>query len=68
MQKALYRREGTDEVFNYPYHVGVMENVKQVVNLSCSPVGDGIEWPVIEGCSQYTLTVNMVHVIYRMHT
>jgi len=29
----------------------------QVLTLTCEPNGDGIEWPVVEGCDQYTFTV-----------
>jgi hypothetical protein len=32
----------------------------QVFNLTCDPIGDGVTWPVIQGCDQYTLTVSTV--------
>jgi len=32
----------------------------QVFSLTCDPIGDGVAWPVIEGCDQYTLTVSTV--------
>jgi len=32
----------------------------QVFNLTCDPNGDGVTWPVIQGCDQYTLTVSTV--------
>jgi hypothetical protein len=32
----------------------------QVFNLMCDPIGDGVTWPVIQGCDQYTLTVSTV--------
>ena len=28
----------------------------QVITWSCQPLGDGINWPVVEGADQYTLT------------
>lgn len=66
MDKAIYRRQAiakmtnTDpEPFIYPYDVGCMKNVMQVLNLNCIPVGDGFSWPVAEGCDQFTLTVSI---------
>lgn len=48
------RTEG--DIFLYPYDLGWRENVKQVISLCHDYVGDGITWPVTEGCDQYTLT------------
>lgn len=56
LEKACYRRRQDEEHFIYPYNLGKSKNIKQVLNLSCSPVGDGISWEVVEGCDQYTLT------------
>lgn len=56
LEKAKYRRTLTGEAFVYPYDLGYWKNWKQVLNWSCAPVGDGIEWPVVDGCDQYTLT------------
>ncbi|XP_053982701.1 palmitoyltransferase ZDHHC6 isoform X1 [Hylaeus volcanicus] len=56
LEKAHYRRHGTKDKFIYPYSKGWRFNVKQVLTWDCTPVGDGINWPVIEGCDQYTLT------------
>lgn len=55
-EKADYRRSGTKDKFVYPYSKGWRFNVRQVLTWDCTPVGDGIHWPVIEGCDQYTLT------------
>ncbi|XP_058063231.1 palmitoyltransferase ZDHHC6 [Anopheles bellator] len=55
-EKARYRRDRTNEVFQYPYDLGRWRNLQQVFNLSCIPAGTGTEWPVIDGCDQYTLT------------
>jgi len=55
IEKANARRDGS--TFIYPYNLGWRENWKQVVNWSCTPLGDGIHWPVQEGCHEYTLTI-----------
>jgi palmitoyltransferase ZDHHC6 len=70
LDKAVYRRKqikkaaeeaGDDdyqvEPFVYPYDLGSAKNITQVVNFTCMPVGDGVHWPVVNGCDQYTLTV-----------
>lgn len=70
IDKAIYRRksimkaakEAGDEnyqvePFVYPYDIGRRKNVIQVLNFSCLPIGDGVNWPVVDGCDQYTLTV-----------
>lgn len=54
--KAQYRRYKTNEIFIHPYDIGRKENIKQVISWQCIPKGDGIHWPVIEACDQYTLT------------
>ena len=60
LEKAKYRREGTDEEFVFPYDLGVIENIQQVANVSCAPIGDGITWKVQDCCDQYTLTVEQI--------
>ncbi|KAK1134912.1 hypothetical protein K0M31_007678 [Melipona bicolor] len=55
-EKAHYRRFGTRDKFIYPYSKGWRFNLQQVFTWDCTPVGDGIHWPVIDGCDQYTLT------------
>ncbi|KAH0506973.1 Palmitoyltransferase ZDHHC6 [Microtus ochrogaster] len=48
-----------DEVFVFPYDMGSKwMNFKQVFTWSGVPEGDGLEWPVREGCDQYSLTVS----------
>ena len=42
--------------FIWPYNMGKMANLRQVLTLSCKPPGDGIKWEVVEGTDQYTLT------------
>lgn len=48
----------TKEVFVFPYDLGSKwDNFKQVFTWSGNPDGDGLEWPIREGCHQYSLTV-----------
>lgn len=62
MEKAKYRREGTGDVFNFPYNLGCWRNVKQVFPqlFSCATVGDGLWWQVNEGSDQFTLTLEQL--------
>ncbi|KAL5284496.1 ZDHHC6 family protein [Megaselia abdita] len=58
VEKANFRRKQEDlEPFVYPYDLGRWKNFRQVYgNFWGSVVGDGVHWPVVEGCNQYTLT------------
>ncbi|GAB1867001.1 Palmitoyltransferase [Camponotus japonicus] len=56
LEKARYRRDDTDVEYVHPYSKGWHFNISQVFTLDCTPVGDGITWPVIDGCDQYTIT------------
>ncbi|XP_014222161.1 palmitoyltransferase ZDHHC6-like [Trichogramma pretiosum] len=57
LEKANYRRSTTaEEIFVNPYSKGWLFNIKQVVSWHCNAPGNGIDWPVAEGCDQYTLT------------
>uniref|UniRef100_A0A1I8Q4F4 Palmitoyltransferase n=1 Tax=Stomoxys calcitrans TaxID=35570 RepID=A0A1I8Q4F4_STOCA len=58
IEKAMYRRMHYPDLdeFVYPYDLGYIENIKQVFKNENVAKGIGIEWPVIEGCDQYTLT------------
>ncbi|XP_049711461.1 palmitoyltransferase ZDHHC6 isoform X1 [Elephas maximus indicus] len=50
-----------DEVFVFPYDLGSRwKNFKQVFTWSGVPEGDGLEWPIREGCHQYTLTIEQL--------
>ncbi|XP_014262297.1 palmitoyltransferase ZDHHC6 isoform X2 [Cimex lectularius] len=55
--KAVSRRLPDDPEFIYPYDLGWKQNLLQVFNINMETVGDGITWPVVEGCNQYTLTI-----------
>ncbi|OQR79089.1 putative palmitoyltransferase ZDHHC6-like [Tropilaelaps mercedesae] len=58
-QKAEMRLEEmskSPKEWKYPYDLGWKENIRMVLAWWV-PDGDGIEWPVREGCNQYTLTV-----------
>lgn len=59
LEKANYRYESTGQKFIFPYDLGTWENIKQVADPSCAPIGNGIHWKVRSGCNQYTLTVNI---------
>ncbi|XP_070608813.1 palmitoyltransferase ZDHHC6 [Erythrolamprus reginae] len=51
----------TKEVFIFPYDLGSRwDNFKQVFTWSGTPEGDGFEWPVREGCHQYSLTIEQL--------
>ncbi|KAG7154392.1 palmitoyltransferase ZDHHC6-like [Homarus americanus] len=60
LEKAIHRRDSTDEPFIYPYNLGRWNNFVQVINVWCEPNGDGIEWTVREECNQYTLTIEQL--------
>lgn len=57
MEKAKHRRKGTGEIFIFPYNLGWKRNFRQVINMSLVPSGDGVSWPVADGCHQFTLTM-----------
>lgn len=57
LEKSRYRRDDTDTKYIHPYSKGWRFNISQVLTWDCTPVGDGITWPIIDGCDQYTLTV-----------
>uniref|UniRef100_A0A2K6F9I1 Palmitoyltransferase n=1 Tax=Propithecus coquereli TaxID=379532 RepID=A0A2K6F9I1_PROCO len=49
------------EVFVFPYDMGSRwRNFKQVFTWSGVPKGDGLEWPIREGCHQYSLTIEQL--------
>ncbi|XP_053678454.1 palmitoyltransferase ZDHHC6 [Anopheles nili] len=62
LEKARFREERNNQQpttsrFVYPYDVGRWNNLAQVLNLTCTVAGNGVDdWPVVEGCDQYTLT------------
>lgn len=64
MEKAKYRREGTNDIFYFPYDLGTWENIKQTFSWSDTSTNDGIEWPVRDGCNQFTLTVPNILFIF----
>ncbi|KAF6318089.1 zinc finger DHHC-type palmitoyltransferase 6 [Rhinolophus ferrumequinum] len=50
-----------DEVFVFPYDMGSQwKNFKQVFTWSGVPEGDGLEWPIREGCHPYSLTIEQL--------
>ncbi|XP_032680406.1 palmitoyltransferase ZDHHC6 isoform X2 [Odontomachus brunneus] len=56
LEKARYRQDDKDTKYMHPYSKGWRFNIRQVLTWDCTPVGDGITWPIIDGCDQYTLT------------
>ncbi|KAK2720246.1 palmitoyltransferase ZDHHC6-like [Artemia franciscana] len=60
LEKAVARRKESQDAFVYPYDLGRMANWNQVVNFSCTPIGDGIFWTTKEGCNEYTLTIEQI--------
>ncbi|XP_060523842.1 palmitoyltransferase ZDHHC6 isoform X2 [Cylas formicarius] len=60
LEKANYRRMNSNQMFIFPYDLGTLQNIQQVLNLSCQPIGDGIYWPVVKDCHQYTLTIEQI--------
>lgn len=62
-QKAEMRQEemGTND-WVYPYDLGRSRNFRMVF---CDPTGNGMEWPVVSGCDQYTLTVSARETCFR---
>ncbi|XP_050315116.1 palmitoyltransferase ZDHHC6-like isoform X1 [Anthonomus grandis grandis] len=59
VEKADCRRKHK-EPYIFPYDLGRWRNLKQVLTLSGNPVGDGINWEVKEGCSQFSLTIEQL--------
>ena len=56
--KAKHRHSKLESKFVYPYNLGRKRNLLEVFTWQGRPQGDGISWPVVEGCTQYTLTVS----------
>ncbi|PVD39528.1 hypothetical protein C0Q70_02162 [Pomacea canaliculata] len=62
IDKALDRERSDDEgPFIYPYHLGWRRNLKEVFTRTGKPRSDGFVWPVVEGCNQYTLTLEQLY-------
>jgi palmitoyltransferase len=61
-EKAQYRRTNSKDLkpFVYPYDLGTITNIRQVIRCSFKPLGDGFTWPVKDGCTQYTLTIEQL--------
>ena len=63
LQAEWRDREEDEPDFVFPYHLGKWENFKMVFHWSPRPQLNGIWWPVIEGCNQFTLTVCSSNVL-----
>eukprot|EP00095_Tigriopus_kingsejongensis_P006239 maker-scaffold301_size216225-snap-gene-1.27 protein:Tk06239 transcript:maker-scaffold301_size216225-snap-gene-1.27-mRNA-1 annotation:"palmitoyltransferase zdhhc6" len=60
LEKASYRLRHTTDTFAHPYDLGRSGNFWQVINLTCRPMCDGIEWPLKPGSDQYDLTKEQI--------
>lgn len=62
VEKAKHRRRMNKELapFVYPYNLGCCQNLLQVVNIWGKPAGDGIHWPVRDGCEKYSFTIEQL--------
>ncbi|XP_033644402.1 palmitoyltransferase ZDHHC6-like [Asterias rubens] len=58
--KAKHRHSKLESKFVYPYNLGRKRNLLEVFTWQGRPQGDGISWPVVEGCTQYTLTIEQI--------
>ncbi|KAK6168999.1 hypothetical protein SNE40_020134 [Patella caerulea] len=63
IEKAEDRLRGEDEEeeFIYPYNLGWKENLRQVFTFTGRPKSDGITWQVVDGCDQFTFTIEQIH-------
>nr|CAH8870242.1 unnamed protein product [Trichobilharzia regenti] len=52
---------GEEQPFRYPYDLGIFENFQQVFSRSDSSMNDGYYWPVLEGCTQFDLTMEQIY-------
>uniref|UniRef100_A0A1I7WMG1 Palmitoyltransferase n=1 Tax=Heterorhabditis bacteriophora TaxID=37862 RepID=A0A1I7WMG1_HETBA len=56
-QKAISCRDDDDVKWIYPYDLGWKRNVREVLgSWSGKTAGNGVWWPVVKGCDQFTLT------------
>nr|XP_039262780.1 palmitoyltransferase ZDHHC6-like [Styela clava] len=46
--------------FTYPYDLGYKKNLSQIINWNCRPEGSGYSWPVVEGCTNLTLSIEQL--------
>ena len=44
----------------FPYHLGYRRNFTQVINWSGRCRGNGLEWEVVEGCFEFSLTAEQL--------
>jgi palmitoyltransferase len=46
--------------FVYPYNLGWRANLRQVINTTGRALGNGVDWPIREGCSKYDFTIEQL--------
>ncbi|XP_026681449.1 palmitoyltransferase ZDHHC6-like [Diaphorina citri] len=56
VEKATKRKR--QDKFVYPYNLGWKKNIHLV--FGSSSISNGITWPVVEGCHQYSLTMEQL--------
>ncbi|KAF5398849.1 Palmitoyltransferase [Paragonimus heterotremus] len=55
-----WRSETGEKPFVYPYDLGWRNNLSQVLTLSGCAIGDGIHWPLRDGCGEYDFTAEQI--------
>ncbi|GAB1608480.1 palmitoyltransferase ZDHHC6-like [Argonauta hians] len=61
IEKAKSRERSPDEAeFMFPYNIGWKKNLRLVFWPSNQVKSNGIVWPIIDSCNQYTLTVEQL--------
>ncbi|KAL1508882.1 hypothetical protein ABEB36_003704 [Hypothenemus hampei] len=68
LTKANHRRNNKNETFIHPYDLGWKENLRQVFTLYGQPVGNGIDFPVRDGCHEFTLTIEQIEQKHEKRT
>ncbi|XP_041363852.1 palmitoyltransferase ZDHHC6-like [Gigantopelta aegis] len=53
-------REPEEGDFVYPYNLGYRRNFKEVFTWTGKPLSDGFTWNIVNGCDQYTLTIEQI--------
>ena len=66
IKKAKDRNRKRLKDFIYPYDYGKKNNFLQVINWKCKPVGDGYSFPVLKGCTKFTLAQEHMEQIKEM--
>ncbi|ESO82001.1 hypothetical protein LOTGIDRAFT_223620 [Lottia gigantea] len=60
IEKASRSHKILFEKFIYPYNLGWKDNLRQVFTFKGRPKSDGYTWEVVDGCDQFTFTVEQI--------